>query len=118
EADAEPLAETERARLAPLGRPVGEPEDAGEERHEDRDLPRLAEVVLDEALARRADDHRWNRGDHDEPGDALLRISNCACSHRAEPRGYEANEVVPEVRHDCDERAEVERDVEGLVELR
>ena len=83
---------------------------------QDRDLPGLAEPVGDRVLAKKADDARRNRRDHDEPRDPLVRARDPSTSDGAEERVNEAHDVAPEVRSHGDERAEMEGDVVGLVE--
>ena len=83
---------------------------------EDRDLPGLAEVVGDPVLADDADDAGRDRGDDHEPGDSVVGgLDAAAVADRTSRRG-EPDDVAPEVRPDRDERAQVERDVERLVE--
>ena len=62
------------------------------------------------------DDAGGDGRDDDEPGDALVRRPEAAAAQRRPERGDEPQDVVPEVRGDRDERPEVERDVERLVE--
>ena len=69
-------------------------------------------------LAGRARERGWNRGREHEPRDSLVGPRDAALTDGAEPRGHVADDVAPEVDEDGDERAEVERDVEGLVEVR
>ena len=104
--------------LEALRRAVGDHSRIREDREEDRDLPRLAEMVC-RSCPRRA---RPTIAAgivaiaiaHDDPLVVASRIARVA--HRPEPRRDVADDVVPEVDDDRDERAEVERDVEGLVE--
>ena len=91
------------------GRAVGDPEQDREEREEERDLPRLAEVPVDRVLAERADDRRGHGCDRDRPGEPLVRVADRARADRRAATRAVADDVVPEVDDDRDERAEVER---------
>ena len=104
------------AHRPPLRRAVGQPEQNGEDREQDRDLPGLAEVVGDRIACNSAGDRRGDRGDGDEPHDALVGCGDLPASDRAEERAQQAADVPCEVRDDGRERAEVQRDVERLVE--
>ena len=117
EADEKPLAEAQVPHLLPLGAPVGPVEDEGEHGEQDRDLPRLAEALLDHALEGGSDQRRRHGRDDDDPGDLLVLRLDGTSPHAAEPGDHVADQIAPEVRHDGDERAEMERDVERLVEL-
>ena len=83
---------------------------------ENEDLPRLAEVVRDPVLAEETREAGRDRGDDDEPGDPLVGRLDAPSSEGHEQRPDETHEVAPEVRGDGDERSEVQRDVERLVE--
>ena len=101
----------------PRHRPaVGPAEEKAEPRQEDRDLPGLAHVLGDEVLEQEADHPRRDRRRDDHPRHPLLGRRDRATPQRAEPRDDETLQVVPEVRPDRDERPEVKRDVERLVE--
>ena len=115
-ADNDCVADLERVHVPAGGALVGDPEDDGEHGQEDRDLPGLTEVLGDECLAGAADDHGRNRRDEQEPGDPLVRAGNGAARKERNRRDV-PREVLPEVRDDGDQGAEVEGDVEGLVEL-
>ena len=107
-----------RSRERPVGRlPVDRVEDEGADGEEDRDLPRLAEMALDRAAERGADDHGRDRGDDHDPRDPLVRVANRSRAHAAPPGADQADEIRPEVRDDCHERPEVQRDVERPVEV-
>ena len=105
-----------RPHAPALGLPVGHPEQPGEHDEGDRDLPRLPQVLGDQVLAEESDDRGGDRRNNDEPRYPLLGRLHPARSQRAQPRPQQADQVAPEVRHNRDERAQVERDVEGLVE--
>ena len=62
------------------------------------------------------DEPAGNRRDEHEPRDLLVGRLDSPAPERAQPRAHEAHEVAPEVRADGDERSEVQRDVERLVE--
>ena len=85
-------------------------------RQQDEDLPRLAEVIGYRVLTGQADNARRDGRDEHEPRDALVRRLHPPSTNRAEPGSDESGDVAPEVGPDSDERPEVERDVEGLVE--
>ena len=57
-----------------------------------------------------------DRGHHDEPHDSLVSVLDPAVCDRATEGGEEPQDVRPEVGDDRDERAEMKRDVERLVE--
>ena len=96
---------------------VSEIEQRGAEREENRDLPRLAEPLLDEALADGPRERGRNRGDDHDPGDALVSRPDCARAQAVPPGADELAELAPEVRDDRHERADVERHIERLVEV-
>ncbi len=98
------------------GLPVDRVEDEGADGEEDRDLPGLAEVPLDRAAERRADDHCRNRGDYHDPRDPFVRVANRPLHARFATKPSQARELCPEVRDYCHERSEVQRDVERAVE--
>ena len=107
------------SRAARSGEPVGDPEQDTEDGERDRDLPGLAELLLDEALAQRLrrSPPGWS------PRRRPRRCARPAVSmlrRRSEPtqRDDVADDVAPEVDDDRDQRPEVERDVERLVERR
>ena len=78
ESEEQPLAHGEVRDVCPLGALVGPPQHAGEYRQQDRDLPRLTEMILDHALEGGADDRRRDAGDDDQPGDLLVRTDDRA----------------------------------------
>jgi len=65
-----------------LGAPVRIAEEQPEDDQEDRDLPRLAEVILDEALAETAGDDGRNGGDDNRPRQSLVGTLNRPYSKR------------------------------------
>jgi hypothetical protein len=73
-------------------------------------------VVGDLVAREHADQAGGNRGDDDEPREALVGSLDSPCAQRPGPRREERDELTPEVRRDRDERSEVECDVERLVE--
>ena len=103
------------------GGPVGDPQHDSENGQEDRDLPGLAELGDDEVLAECPDDGGGHRGEHDQPGQALLRPIDAPVANGAEPgdesaamsrRKYAVTATsVPKCR------ADVEGRVEGVVLL-
>ena len=103
----------DRSRRRP---PVGPAEQEPEAGEEDRDLPRLAEVPRDDVLERDADQPRGDRRRDDDPRDPLVRRRDRATTERPEPRDDERLQIAPEVGPHRDERPEVQRDVERLVE--
>ena len=110
---------TGRAMSASGRRAVGDPEHDGEDGEQDRDLPRLAEVLGDRVLAERARRQR--------PGTVATATNQAiALGRRLDPppaRALASHATTssttssPEVADDRDERPEVQRDVERLVEL-
>ena len=117
EADRDRCARPEVGHAAPRRRAVHEPEEDAEDGQEDRDLPGLAQVLGDEILAQGADGRGRDGGDSNEPRDARLRRVDAPPADAADPGGHEAHDVLPEIGDDRDERAHVQRDVEGLIEL-
>ena len=81
-----------------LGRAVGHVEEAGEEREEDRDLPRLAQPLGDQVLPHGADDRRRHRRRRHVPGDPLVGGLDPPPPERSEPRSGEADDVVARSR--------------------
>ena len=73
-------------------------------------------MVGDRVLACQADDARRNGRDEHEPSDALVRRLDPACADGAEPRADESHDVGPEIGTHGDERPQVKRDIERLVE--
>jgi len=73
-------------------------------------------MLGDQVLTEETDDRSRDRRDDHEPRDPFLCRRHAARSQRAQPRRQEADQVTPEVRDDRDERPQVERDVERLVE--
>ena len=59
---------------------------------------------------------RRDRGDEHDPGDPLDPRGDASAAQGAEPRRDQLDDVAPEVRGHGDERAQVQRDVECLVE--
>ena len=108
--------ETEVTHRLRLSRAVGPVQKQRAGCEQDEDLPGLAEVVGDGVLADETCDAGRNRGDEDEPRDPLVGRCDAPASDRADPRAHQPDDVAPEVGADGDERAEVERDVERLVE--
>ena len=104
--------------LARLGTPIGVAEQQGEDGHQDRDLPRLAEMVVDPVLAQAADDDRRDGPDGDQQGEAPgIGLGATAADelHRALDHHQHLR---PEVGDDSDQRPQVQGDVERLVEIR
>ena len=110
------VTEPEIAHRAVLRRAVCPEQEQRAGGEQDEDLPGLAEVVRDEVGTGEADDAGGDRRDEHEPRDPLVRRLDLPTSHGAEPGTDETDDVVPEVRADGDERPEVERHVERLVE--
>ena len=115
-ADPEGAPEPDLVHRLPLRPAICEPEDACEDGEEDRDLPRLPEVLGDHRLPGGADERRRHRRDRDDPGGALGRAPDPPAGDAPGERARELENVAPEVRDHRDERPQVERDVEGLVE--
>src|SRR4029079_18140151 len=109
------LAEAEVADRPLLRHAVGEPEQHAEDGEGYRDLPGLAEVFLDDALAQRSGDRGRNRRGEDTPRGPLLGAPDPSVAHAAKPGGDERDDVLPEVRDDGDQRPQVKRHVERLV---
>src|SRR6186997_2112413 len=84
-ADRDRLAEPEVGDLLLLRHPVGEPEEHAEDSEKERDLPRLAEMLLDDALAERARERSRDRRREHAPGRALLRAANPPVADAPEP---------------------------------
>ncbi len=82
-----------------------------------RDHPRLAEAVVDERLAEEADDHGGDGRDDHDPGQASVLVVATFGPQRAEEPLRHRPEVLAEVEDDAGERADVEGDVERLVEV-
>src|SRR6266545_2235169 len=122
----ETLGEADRERALPpdlvdraaRGHAVREPENDGEDREQERDLPGIAELLLDEVLPGSAGDGRGDGRDRDVPGDALVLVLDASATDASEPGPDEPHDVTPEIEDDRDERSEMKRDVEGLVEVR
>ncbi len=117
EPDRDRLAEAEVADLPLLRHAVGEPEQHAEDGEEDCDLPGLAEVLLDDALAQRSGERGRDRRGEDAPRGPLLRAPDPSVADAAKPGGDERGDVVPEVGDDGDQRPQMKRHVERLVEV-
>ena len=99
------------------GRRSAQPSSRPNAGEEDRDLPRLAEVLRDHVLEREPDDRGGNRRDDHHPGDALLaRPDRSAARSVPTTRRRASTRSCQKYAADRDERAEVQRDVERLVE--
>ena len=83
---------------------------------QDRDLPWLPEVVLDEALPEASRDHRGDRADGDGPGEPLISALDRAPADGDPQRLQQPDDVGPKVGEHGDQRPGVKRDVERLVE--
>src|SRR6266508_5381511 len=116
--DGEGGSEAEVLDRPPFRKAVGQPEENPKNREQDGDLPRLAKVLLDDVLTGCSRERGRNRGREHVPRDPLVGPRDAAPTGGAEPCGHVADDVAPEVHDDGDERAQVERDVEGLVEVR
>jgi hypothetical protein len=95
---------------------VGQQQPEGHE--QDGDLPRLPQAGVDEVLAQEAGDDGGDRADDHAQSQALgLRVGSAAAEHVDAARGH-LQQVAAEVGDHADQRAEVKRHVEGLVEGR
>src|SRR4051812_20931115 len=118
EADSERLEEREVSDLLALWQAIRQPEQYPEDREEDGDLPGLPEPLLDEALTDGTGDRGGDRRDEDAPRRPLGGSANAPPPHAREPGRDEPDDVLPEIRDDRDERAEMQGDIEGFVEVR
>ena len=118
EPDAECLDKPEVLDRAPRRDPVHDPEEDREDGEEDRDLPGIAELLLDEALPRGAGERGRDRRDRDVPGDPLVRSLDPPPPDALDEGLDQPADVTPEVDDDGKQRAEMKRDVERLVEVR
>ena len=73
-------------------------------------------MVGDDVLAEEAGDPGGNRRDEHEPRHTLVGRLHAPATDGTDPRSHEPHDVAPEVRNHGDERSEMERDVERLVE--
>ena len=95
DAEEDSLAERQVAETGPwaAGRPRRGRRADGEE---DRDLPGLAEMALDRAAQRGADDHGRDRGNDHDPGDALVDVRESPLRERCPPGAVRApSELAP-----------------------
>ena len=98
-------------------RPVGHQEHEAEHDQHDRHQPWLAQVTLDEGVEGRAD-HEGGQGRHDEQErEPFLVGGRGPMSKRPQPGGDEGLQVAPEVHEHREERAQVQCDVVGLLQL-
>ena len=72
---------------------VDEPENAREDRQEDRDLPRLAQVAGDHVLKREADHAGRDRRDEHDPGEPLVGGLEPPRAQRPEPAPHHRREI-------------------------
>ena len=104
-------------RLVEVRGAVGDEHDEGEGEHQDADQVGLAELVLDEALEGDADKAGRDGADEQQPGETLVGGLDAAPAQAVHPGAQDDDDLAPEVDQDGDERAEVQGDVEGLVEV-
>ena len=118
---AAPIASASRGPSAPIRRrsrlPVGDPEQPGEDDEDDRDLPRLPQMLGDQVLPQERRRSRPGPSRRRRTTRSARRPSRPGASAACpQPGRQQADEVAPEVGDDRDERPQVERDVERLVE--
>ena len=82
EADVEALTRSDLVDRLTLRAPIRPREHEAADDQQDRDLPWLPEVVLDEALPEPTGDHRRDRADRDRPGESLIRARDRAPPER------------------------------------
>ena len=96
---------------------VGHPHDEREGEHEEADEVAACRAVLDEALEGDADEAGRDRADEQQPGEPLVGRLDATLAQAADPGAQDAHDLAPEVGEHGDERAQVQGDVEGLVEV-
>ena len=95
--------------------PIRPAEQEAERREEDRDLPRLAEVLGDRVFEREADESGRDGRDDDRPCEPLGRRRDTPAAQRADPCQDELDHIAPEVRPDREDgEQEPELDVGEL----
>ena len=95
---------------------VGPLEHEAEHDQVDADQDRVAELLLDRAREQRANDRAGDGRQQQQPREAGVDRVDGAHPDRVERGDEIAREVAPEVPHRGDERAEVQRDVERLLQ--
>jgi hypothetical protein len=100
------------------GHPVASQRSTPKTARKRRDLPRLAEAASRSCSRRALPRARQECRCEHAPRGPLLALRMPPVADAPKPAGDERGDVLPEVRHDGDQRAEVESDVERLVEVR